>query len=202
MQRAVGALALAALVSVPALAAEPARASRWVVGLDAVASTLNANDKQPEVRLDERAHGPGLQVGWLLKPTLMLRVAGAAADHGTSLAGTNLRVGGGTFDAVWLMRDRQAFRPYLFAGAGGYQVTATNEALVYEISGPGLAFGAGWFLRAKGNLSLHGELRVESVRWPAADVTLAGPDGPEPVAELLDRDGWGSKVMVGLAWWP
>lgn len=200
--RAVGTLVLAAFalagVWLPAQAAEPAHVQRWLLGLDAVASTLNANDKQPEVLLDERANGPGLQVGWLLKPTLMLRACAAAADHGTNVEGASLRVGGGTFDAVWLMREGQAVRPYLFAGAGGYQAVATDETLVYEISAPGLAFGAGWFLRLRGSVSLHGELRVESVRWPAAEVTLAG----QPVAELLDRDGWGSKVMVGLAWWP
>jgi hypothetical protein len=204
--RAVGTLVLAALASMgtwrPAQAAEPVHVQRWLLGLDAVASTLNANDQQPEVLLDERANGPGLQVGWLLKPTLMLRVSASAADHGTNIAGTALRVGGGTFDAAWLMREGQAFRPYLFAGAGGYQATATNDALVYEISGPGLAFGAGWLLRVRGSVSLHGELRVESVRWPAADVTLAGEGEPRAVAEPLDRDGWGSKVLVGLAWWP
>lgn len=202
VHRAVGTLVLAAFalagVWLPAQAAEPVHVQRWLLGLDAVASTLNANDKQPEVLLDERANGPGLQVGWLLKPTLMLRVCAAAADHGTNVEGASLRVGGGTFDAVWLMREGQAIRPYLFAGAGGYQAVATDETLVYEISAPGLAFGAGWFLRLRGSVSLHGELRVESVRWPAAEVTLAG----QPVAELLDRDGWGSKVMVGLAWWP
>jgi hypothetical protein len=204
--RAVGTLVLAALASVvagrPAQASEAVHVQRWLLGFDAVASTLNANDKQPEVTLDERANGPGLQVGWLLKPTLMLRVCAAAADHGTNIEGASLRVGGGTFDAVWLMREGQAFRPYLFAGAGGYQATSTDERLVYEVNGPGLAFGAGWFLRVRGGVSLHGELRVESVRWPEAEASLVESDGLRAVAEPLDRDGWGSKVMVGLAWWP
>ena len=204
--RAVGTLVLAAFALVggrqPAQAAEPVHVQRWLLGLDAVASTLNANDKQPEVLLDERANGPGLQVGWLLKPTLMLRVCAAAAVHGTIVEGASLRVGGGTFDAVWLMRDGQAFRPYLFAGAGGYQATSTDEALVYEVNGPGLAFGAGWLLRVRGGVSLHGELRVESVRWPEAVAAIAEAEGPRAVAEPLDRDGWGSKVLLGLAWWP
>lgn len=206
MHRAVGRLALAALALAgawrPAQAAAPDHVQRWLVGLDAAASTLNANDRQPEVTLDERANGPGLQVGWLLKPTLMLRASAAVADHGTNIPDTALRVGGGTFDVVWLPRDGHPFRPYLFAGAGGYQTMATSDALVYGISAPGLAFGAGWFLRVRGGVSLHGALRIESVRWPATEVTVAGPEGPRAVAELLDRDGWGSKVMVGLAWWP
>ncbi len=204
--RAVGTWVLAALAMAgawrPAPAAEVVPAHRWLVGLDIAAATLNANDKTDVVRVDERANGPALQVGWLLKPTLMLRVSASAADFPTNIEGVDLRVGGGTFDVVWLPRDGQAFRPYVFAGAGGYQATATGDRLVYQIDAPGLVFGAGWYLRLRGEVLLHGGLRVESVRWPAADVTLAGPDGPVGVPEPLDRDGWGSRVLIGVAWRP
>jgi len=195
-------LALMASPGAARAAGDVPGAQRWLIGLDIAATTLSTNAQADGIIIDAKAAGPALQVGWLWKPCLMVRAAAGAADYGTNLPDVKIRVGGGTIDAVFLFREGRTFRPYLFAGVGGYEALSRRDNLAYAVSGTGLAFGTGAHLRLGRDVTLHGSVRVESVRWPETAVTLDGPDGPVPVAEPIDRDGWGSRVMIGLGWWP
>lgn len=174
---------------------------RWLLGLDAVASTVGANEETEDIVIDQKAGGLGLQLGFLLKPSFMLRFYAAAADHETSDPGVTIRLGGGTLDAVFLFRDGKPFRPYLFAGLGGYRAESQQAALVYDIRGPGAAFGFGAHVRLGGRATLHGALRVESINWEKASVTWERPGGSIEVEVPIDEDGWASKVMLGVGIW-
>lgn len=177
---------------------------RWLLGLDAVAGTVGDNeeaDGPDDIVIDEKAGGLGLQLGYLLKPSFMLRLSAAGADHETSDPDVTIRFGGGTLDAVFLFRDGQPVRPYLFLGLGGYQAQARQDEVEYEIRGPGLAFGAGAHVRLGAQVTLHGALRLEAINWEEATATLDLPGGDVEISAPIDEEAWASKVMLGVAFW-
>jgi hypothetical protein len=174
---------------------------RWLLGLDAVSGTIDDNELTEDIVINQKANGLGLQLGYLLKPWFMLRVSAIAVDHETSDPDVTIRLGGGTLDAMFLFRAGKPFRPCLFAGLGAYRAESQQAALVYDIHGPGVAFGAGAHLRLGDCATLHGALRVESVNWEKAGATWAQPGGAIEVAAPIDEDGWASKVMLGVGIW-
>jgi len=174
---------------------------RWLLGLDAVSGTIDDNELTEDIVINQKANGLGLQLGYLLKPWFMLRVSAIAVDHETSDPDVTIRIGGATLDAMFLFRDGQPFRPYLFAGLGGYEAASQQAALVYDIRGPGAAFGAGAHLRLGDCATLHGALRVESINWEKAGATWEQPGGAIEVAAPIDEEGWASKVMLGVGIW-
>lgn len=199
---------IAAALVVLALPASPVAAQmsdhRWLLGLDLVAGTVGENESATdpgEIMIDQKAGGLGLQLGYLLKPSFMLRLTAVGADHGTSDPDVTIRFGGGTLDAVFLFREGRPVRPYLFAGLGGYQAESQQEDVTYEIRGPGLAFGAGMHLRLGVRATLHGALRLEAINWESARVLLDLPGGDVEVEAPIDEDGWASKVMLGVGFW-
>lgn len=193
-------VALLAGVGVPSARAQ-APEHRWLLGLDLAASTVADNEESEDIVIDQKAGGLGLQLGFLLKPSFMLRFCATAADHETSDPDVTIRLGGGTLDAVFLFREGRPFRPYLFAGVGGYQAESRQEELVYEIRGPGVAMGAGAHLRLGARATLHGALRVEAINWEKARVTWDQPGGSIEVEAPIDEEGWTSKVMLGVGIW-
>jgi hypothetical protein len=207
-RRAVLVAALALTVTLTAaLGAVPAQAQmadhRWLLGVDLVAGTVGENeDAEPDaIIIDEKAGGLGLQFGYMLKPSFMLRLTAVGADHETSDPDVTIRFGGGTLDAVFLFREGKPFRPYLFAGVGGYQAQSQQDDVIYEIRGPGVAFGAGMHLRLGSRATLHGALRVEAINWEEARVLLDLPGGDLEVDAPIDEEGWASKVMLGVGFW-
>ncbi|MBM4130286.1 porin family protein [bacterium] len=196
------------LIVVLMLSAAPGRAQmnehRWLLGVDLTAGTVGGNDEADgtdDIVIDEKAGGLGLQFGYLLTPSFLLRFCAVGADHGTSDPDVTIRFGGGTLDAVFLFRDGHPFRPYLFAGLGGYEASTRQDQVQYEIRGPGLAFGAGMHLRLGARATLHGALRVEAINWEKAGVRLDLPGGEVQVEAPIDEDGWASKAMLGVAFW-
>lgn len=196
------------LIAFLALAAAPARAQmnehRWLLGVDLVAGTVGGNDDADgpgDIVIDEKAGGLGLQFGYLVRPSFLLRLTAVGADHDTSDPEVTIRFGGGTLDAVFLFRDGHPFRPYLFAGVGGYQASSRQDEVVYEIRGPGLAFGAGMHLRLGARATLHGALRVEAINWEKAGAQLDLPDVEVQIETPIDEDGLASKVMLGMGFW-
>lgn len=183
----------------PAQAQAPER--RWLLGFDGVASTIDDNEQTEDIAINQKADGLGLQLGYLLKPRFMLRVSAIAADHETSDPGATIRLGGKTLDAMLLFRDGKPFRPYLFAGLGAYRAESQQATLAYDIHGPGVAFGAGVYLRLGDCATLHGVLRLESINWEKARATWEHPDGAIDVEAPIDEDGWASKVMLGVGFW-
>lgn len=203
-RRAVIVAALLALALPAAPAAAQMADHRWLLGLDLVAGTVGENEDATdpgEIMIDEKAGGLGLQLGYLLRPSFMLRLTAVGADHETSDPDVTIRFGGGTLDAVFLFREGRPFRPYLFAGVGGYQAESQQADVTYQIRGPGLAFGAGMHLRLGGHATLHGALRLEAINWEKATAVLDLPGGDVEVEAPIDEDGWASKVMLGVAFW-
>jgi hypothetical protein len=183
----------------PVQAQAPER--RWVLGFDGVASTIDDNEQTEDIAINQKADGLGLQLGYLLNPSFMLRFSSIAANHETSDPGATIRLGGRTLDAMLLFRDGKPFRPYLFAGLGGYEAESQRAALVYDTHGPGVAFGAGVYLRLGDCARLHGALRVESINWEKAGATREQGGGAIDIHSPIDEDGWASKVMLGVGIW-
>lgn len=188
-----------------AIGAGPARAQaperRWLLGFDAVAGTIDDNEQTADIAINQKAGGLGLQLGYRLKPSFMLRFSAIATDHETSDPDVTIRIGGGTLDAVFLFREGNPFRTYLFAGLGVYQAASRQAALSYSVRGPGAAFGVGAYRQLGGCATLHGSLRVESVNWEKSGATWEQPGGRNEVAAPIDENGWTSKVMLGVGFW-
>lgn len=183
----------------PARAQTPER--RWLLGFDAVAGTIDDNETTADIAINQKAGGLGLQLGYRLTPSFMLRLAAIAADHETTDPDVSIRVAGGTLDAVFLFRDGNPFRTYLFAGLGAYQAASRQAALSYSVRGPGVAFGVGAFRRLGDCATLHGALRVESVNWEKSGATWEQSGSRSDVAAPIEEDGWTSKVLVGVGFW-
>jgi hypothetical protein len=200
-QRVATATILVALALTPlsATATEEAPVRRWLVGVDAAASTVDGTEPNSGLFIDETSWGLGLQLGWLVSPSFMVRVNAIAADHELNAPDVTVRVGGIAADAVFLFRDGHGFRPYLFAGVGGYVAESRHVDLVYDVRGPGAAFGAGTLVHLGGRTSLHGALRVEAVNWEDTQALWNSPAGLIEVEPPLDESGWTSKVLIGLA---
>lgn len=202
MNRQITAIAACALLLLTATPS-PAQMNghRWLVGVDAVAGTVARDKDAADIVIDEKAGGLGVQVGYLLKPSFMLRFYAAAADHDTNEPDVSIRFGGGTLDAVFLFHEGRPFRPYLFAGLGGFRAMSRQQDLTYDIQGSGAAFGAGMHLRLGSRATLHGALRVEAINWESAGVTWDRPGGSIEARAPIDENGWASKVAVGVAFW-
>ena len=185
------------------VAAGPAAAweGRWLVGFDFVASHIGDSDDADEIVLDNSAGGGGLHAGYLITPSFMLRLGGAVAEHNTNVADVTIRFGGGTLDAVYLFRPGTTFRPYIFGGVGGYQAESQVADLIFDVSGPGLAFGGGAHLQLGRHFTLHGSLRLESINWEEATVTYDRPGGLAQIAAPIDESGWASKLALGVGAW-
>ena len=200
----IAAIALAACFALTvSLAAMPAAAQdgRWQIGVDAVSSTIGDNENAGDVKIDETGSGGGFQVGHLLVPGFMLRLAATSAQHETSDPNVDIRIGGVTFEALFLFREGQAFRPYLFAGLGGYMAESQQQELVFDISGPGATFGAGGHLRLGSRVTLNAGLRVDAINWETARVSYITPTGTVRIEVPIDESGWASKVSLGLGFW-
>jgi hypothetical protein len=196
-------VAIAVAAAVAAINARPAAAwnGRWCVGLEALSSHVGKSDEADAVTIETNAGGGGMQVGYLVSPSFMVRMWAGAADHETSDPDVTIRFGGGSFDAVYLFRPGTTFRPYVFGGVGGYMAESQQDDLTYDVSGPGIAFGGGAHLQLANHWTLHGSLRLESINWDTATVTYDGPDGDVQIESPIDDSGWASRVSVGIAAW-
>ncbi|MDO9170305.1 MAG: outer membrane beta-barrel protein, partial [bacterium] len=127
---------------------------RWLLGFDAVSSTVGANEDAADLLIEETAPGVGLQIGYLFTPNFQLRLFAAAAEHETSDPDVKIQVGGGTLDAVYLFRAGQKIRPYVFGGLGGFTVESQQADLLYKAEGPGMALGGGVHVMLSRKVSL------------------------------------------------
>ena len=188
------------------VAAAPAAAAdweggRWLLGLDAVSSTIGANEDAADLLIDETAPGAGLQIGYLFTPNFQLRLFAASAEHETSDPDVKIRFGGGTLDAVYLFRAGQKVRPYVFGGLGGFSLESQQADLLYEAEGPGMALGGGVHVMLSRKVSLHGALRYEAINWDKVTATYDGPGGSASVTVPVDEEGTAGKVLVGIVFW-
>lgn len=192
---------IACLAAAAPAAAEGDFGGRWLLGFDAVSSTVGANEDAAVLLIEETAPGVGLQIGYLFTPNFQLRLFAAAAEHETSDPDVKIQVGGGTLDAVYLFRAGQKVRPYVFGGLGGFTVESQQADLLYKAEGPGMALGGGVHVMLGRKVSLHGALRYEAINWDKVTATYDGPGGSASVTVPVDEEGTAGKVLVGVVFW-
>ena len=192
------ALALATALT----ASQVAAGDRWLIGLDGLSSHIEDNNDEDSISVDEKASGGALQIGYRFSPNFMLRIYGGTADHPTSDPKVDIRFGGGLFEGVYLYRDGQSLRPYMFGGVGGFGLESQQASLLYKAEGAGVSFGGGLHYLVSRRVSLHGSLRLEAVNWNTVSVTYTAPDGGELAVETpVEESGFASKVTFGVAFW-
>ncbi len=175
---------------------------RWLIGIDAVSNTVGANDRADGLFIEETAPGAGLQFGYMFTQNFQVRLYAAAADHGTSNPDLDIRVGGGTFDAVYLFRTGRQVRPYVFGGLGGFNLESRQADLLYSAEGPGMAIGGGVQVMLGRRVSLHGALRFEAIYWEKVSATYAGPGGGSATVTVpVDEEGTTGNVLLGISLW-
>jgi len=196
-------LTLTALALAATLAANPAAAGdRWLIGLDGLSSQIEDNNDEDSISVEEKASGGAVQIGYRLSPNFMLRIYGGGVDHPTSDPEVDIRFVSGLFEGVYLFREGQSFRPYMFGGTGGFTLESQQESLLYKAEGWGVSFGGGAHYLVSSRVSLHGSLRLEAVNWNKVSVTYTAPDGSELAVETpVEESGFASKVTLGVAFW-
>lgn len=180
-----------------------AQEGRWMIGLDALSSSIGKNDNASTVVVDESAPGVGFQAGYLFTPTFMVRLYAGSADHHTNDPNVDIRFGGGTVDAVYLFSPGAKVRPYVFGGVGGFKLESQQaSALSYSAEGGGAALGAGLHVMLGRKVSLHGSLRFEAVNWNKVTATYTASNGSQAIVSTpVDENGNAAKFTVGLSVW-
>ena len=153
-----------------------AQDGRWMLGLDLLTDSLGEDDDADALVIDSPAFGAALQLGYLFTPSLQLRLYAASANHETNAAGVDLRVGGGTFDLVYVFRPGATVRPFLTGGLGGFRAEIKDDGFAYSAEGPGMSFGAGMHVLLGRKFTFHTQARLEAINWDEAqaDSDLAG----------------------------
>ena len=192
------------LIACSAAAGERFPQGRWSVGLDGISSHVGGNgavnESMNDLRIDDRARGAALRVGYLLRPNLQLRIHSASAIHPADDAeptGLELRYDGATLDLVYLFRNGRPMRPYLAGGIGAYAARAEREHWLFESEGAAVAFGAGCHLRVNRHLGLHAQARVESINWQTNRTTEQLAGGGTSTVETPVADS-GAMIKLGL----
>lgn len=183
------ALLLLLAPATPSLAATPAAAGAWSLGADVVFSTVESSRVPGGFGLDQTARGLGLRAGRALGDGWRLEANLSVAEHHTSQPDATLRLTRATLEAVRRFRPGRPARPWLSAGAGWYHVGTHTGDLPCAADGPGVALAAGWELRLRPRLWLHGAAGLEAVRWQG------GPSLPAP---MFDHWRASSQVAAGV----
>ena len=167
---------------------------RWSLGLDAAGGFIDGGD-QADLAVEEQGSGPAVRVGFLLRPTLQIRLHSSSTEHATSLDDVMLSYDGATFDVVYLFRPGRPFRPYLSGGAGGYIVTSQQDALTFESEGFSAVFGAGFHFQLNRRLGLHAQGRLVTINWNMNRATLQMDGGGTTIIETPIKES-GSMGML------
>lgn len=204
MTRLVARMTAAGLVMVAILlVAAPASAlqGHWLIGLDALSSTIGRDENADVIVVDETAGGGAFQVGYLVTPTFLLRLYSGIADHPTNVTDLSVRFSGATVDAAYLFRSGARLRPYVFGGLGGFRLDSQQNELRYEAKGPGFAFGGGAHLELGSRVTLHGSLRIEGVNWNEVRASYTTPQGTVSIEQPVKDSGVATKLTIGIGIW-
>lgn len=173
----------------------------WLVGLDLLANGVNDDEDDDDLRIEDGGGGAALQFGYRFTPSFLLRLYASGAKHDTDRTDIDVVFSGATFEAVYVFRPDQAFRPYVFGGLGGFRAEAEEGDYTYSTEGPGMALGGGMFYWFSPHVSLHASLRMEAVNWDKATVSLDTPGGLLEAEIPVDDSGSAGKLTMGMAFW-
>ncbi len=179
-----------------------AQDGRWMLGFDLLADSVGGDDDPDALTITDPAFGAALQIGYLFTPSLQLRLYAASADHETSDADVDIRVGGGTFDLAYVFRPGAAVRPFLAGGLGGFRAEAQDDAFEYAAEGSAMSFSGGMHVLLGRKVTFHTQARLEVINWNEAQATLNLPDGSsQTFTAPIDDSGGAFKVSVGVCLW-
>lgn len=171
---------------------------RWAIGIDGLRSIIGDTEEDEFVLVDEEAPGAAFQVGYMVSPSLQLRLYTGAAAHPTAFDGLNVTYGSGTIDLVYLFRQGAGFRPYIAGGLGGFTLESQVGSFKFETEGGGAALGIGFHWHLNRRLALHGQVRSEAINWKLARATN---EAGEILETPVEWSGSAGKVALGLAVW-
>lgn len=190
------------------LAPATATAGRVFIGAHASASRLEGARLPPgtlqgALDIEPRGGGADLQIGYLLAPTVPLRLSVGSSNHESSLRGTDftdvhLLL---ELDRVW--NPDRSVRPYVLAGLGGFMLRPTASSPDIRTTGAVATAGAGVLLGVSRAFAIDLNARAEFVNWSEERSVLEQTDGSTVTLETpIARRGHGGRFSIGLLWWP
>ncbi len=180
---------------------------KFFLGLDFLSSHIGADDPRPDdpsstVYADETGAGAAFQLGVSLTSTFKLRLYFSGARHETNNPDVELRLGGGSLEALYMFSPDDALRPYLFGGIGAFRVESAQDQLNFSTDGPGATFGAGLHYFLGRHIALNFALRGEWINWDTSTAELILPNGSRVVTETpVEDSGFAGKFTLGLGFW-
>jgi hypothetical protein len=203
-------LRLALLLSPIALAASgsPARADTdgLCFGIDLHSSRFGGvevpdNPAPDAVFVDETGGGANLWIGWGFTRSFPVRLSIAGAAHDTSDPDIEVAYGSVTIDGMYLFRDPEPLRPYLYGGIGGFALRSRRDALDWETTGPGILLGGGLLYFFGDTFALDFSVRGEFVNWEKTRSTWHTGVGDITAEIPIEEEGSAAKFLVGASWW-
>jgi opacity protein-like surface antigen len=174
------------------------------VGLLLHANHLDSADETTvaPVLVDERGGGARLFFGYGFDPSFSLRLSVTASRHDTSRNDIDFEFSSGTLEGVYLFRNPDAFRPYLYGGVGGMLARATEGALDFETRGPGVVFGGGLLYFPTPDFAVDFHARADFINWEEEEnAVLEVAGGTTTVERPIEREGTGVQLGFGISGW-
>lgn len=198
-----GLLATALLAAVGPAAADT---DGFFFGLDLLSNRVGAAERTLDadpssVFVDAVGGGADLFLGWGFSPSFPVRLSISAAQHDTSDPKIEVAYGSVTLDGMFLFRDPEVLRPYLYGGFGGFTLRSRQDALEWETTGPGILLGGGLFYFFGDTFALDFSLRGELVNWKKTRATLHTAAGDVTVETPVEEEGSAAKLLFGASWW-
>jgi hypothetical protein len=175
-------------------------------GIDLQSNRVGAADRPDDpdpaaVFVDEVGGGANLFFGWGFTPSFPVRLSLSAAGHDTSDPDIEVAYAGVTIDGMYLFRNPEPLRPYLYGGVGGFALRSRKDALDWETTGPGILGGGGVLYFFGDTFALDFSVRGEFVNWEKTRATLHTPAGDFTAETPIEEKGTAAKILVGASWW-
>lgn len=176
-----------------------------VLGIDLLSSRLGSPEGSPDDPLDlfvdRIGGGMNAFIGWGFGPSFPVRLSLAAAGHPTNDPQIDVAYGALTIDGMYLFRNPEPMRPYLYGGFGGFALAARQPAVDWTTTGPGVLFGGGIFYFVGDTFALDFSVRGEFVNWERTRATRRTESGTVTVETPIQEEGRAAKVLLGASWW-
>ncbi len=168
------------------------------IGSDDQSSTSDPDD----VYVDDTGIGGMLAAGYGFGPALAIRLEASVTAHNTSNPEIQFTSSNLLAEMLYIFRDMETWRPYIFGGVGGFAVKSKDNELEIEITGPGLSAGAGFYYFFSDNFTIDASLRGDFINWSEAKATLTQANGSTFAAGLpIDESGSAARIGIGGSWW-
>lgn len=190
------------------LCAGPAAAGRVFLGGHASINDLEAPRLPPgtpasSLRVERRGGGADIQIGYLLAPTVPLRLSLGSSNHESSDARTDFSDGHALLEINRRWNTGGAAQPYLLAGLGAIIFHPTWNHPDIRTTGAMATAGAGVIRRLSRRFSIDLNARVEFINWSNERSVIENLDGSTVTYESsIARRGHGGRFSIGVLWWP